>query len=256
MVKRLYEVKQEAPSDNFKDAWSAAGQHIDKQADASLNWLRAALNLPMAEHLSFRIGNQVFFVFVEAAEFDYQNSHCKYLFDKVCNEANAIPCIMPMKKQFGKWKPCLSGWGFIHAQSNQLLNPLDYVSDELIEMTNWELHDFAIQVVCSDLEKKGKNISARQPSAEIDPSIWFEDSDGLHFIVVRSAKHPESEPLVPNNIEDIKQSCLILSESGYFAPVVFVNIDKNNGNSLPMYRGHGVFVNYHGLQALSKANFS
>ncbi len=30
MVKHLYEVKQEAPSYNFKDAWSAAGQHIDK----------------------------------------------------------------------------------------------------------------------------------------------------------------------------------------------------------------------------------
>lgn len=251
----MYQIEQSPPSDNFKNAWSVAGQHIQKQADVGLSWLRADLNPPMAEHLSFRIGNQIFFVFVNAAEFDYQSG--KDLFDKVCDEANAIPCIMPMKKWFGKWKPSQPSWGLMHAQSNQPLNPLDYVSDELIEMTDWELHDFAIQVVCSHLEKEGKKVFSKQPSTEIDPSIWFEDSDGPHFIVVRFARHPVPETLAPKNIEAIKQGCSKLSESGYLASVVFANVDDpfgpdatNNGNYLPLHRGHGVFPKYSGLQAL------
>jgi hypothetical protein len=51
----MYQVEQSPPSEGFQKAWSAAGQHIQKQADNGLSWLRATLNPPMAEHLSFRI---------------------------------------------------------------------------------------------------------------------------------------------------------------------------------------------------------
>ena len=67
----MHEVSQSEPSDDFKRAWSLAGQHIQKQSGGGLSWLRADLNPPMVEHLSFRIGNQIFFIFVEAAEFNY-----------------------------------------------------------------------------------------------------------------------------------------------------------------------------------------
>lgn len=251
----MYPVEQSPPSDDFKNAWSAAGQHIQKQADSGLSWLRATLNPPMAEHLSFRIGNQIFFIFIEAAEFSYPQG--KELFDKVCLEAYAIPCLMPMKNWFGKWKPSNSGWGLVHTKSNKVINPLDYVSNELIELTDWELHDFAIQVVCSHLEKEGKKVFSKQPSTEIDPSIWFEDSSGTHFVVVRSARYPAIEALAPSNISDIKQGCAQLSKSGYFASVVFASSEdpfdpeaKSNGNYLPIYRGHGVFPKFPGLKAL------
>ncbi len=251
----MYQVEQSPPSEGFQKAWSAAGQHIQKQADNGLSWLRATLNPPMAEHLSFRIGNQIFFIFIEAAEFSYPQG--KKLFEKVCSEANAIPCLMPMKRWLGKWTPSNSGWGLVHAQSTKLINPLDYVTDELIEMTDWELHDFAVQIVCSHLEKEGKKVFSKQPSTEIDPSIWFEDSDGPHFIVVRPARHPEAEAKSPDNIAGIRQSCTKLSNSGYFASVVFANSEdpfdpdaKANGNYLPLYRGHGVFPKFPGLQAL------
>ena len=68
----MYQVEQAEPTEEFKQAWSAAGRHIQNQVDTGFNWLRANLNPPMAEHLSFRIGNQIFFVFVEAAEFNYK----------------------------------------------------------------------------------------------------------------------------------------------------------------------------------------
>ena len=98
----MYRVEQEEPSTDFKEAWSAAGRHIQSQADTGLSWLRATLNPPMAEHLSFRIGNQIFFVFVDAAEFNYESG--RQLFSKVCSMAGAVPCLMPMEKWLGRWR--------------------------------------------------------------------------------------------------------------------------------------------------------
>lgn len=248
----MYQVHQSSPSEEFRQAWSESGQHIQSQADSGFSWLRASLNQPMAEHLSFRIGNQIFFVFVEAAEFDYNKNG--RLFDKVCKEANAIPCLMPMSKLLGKWKPQYGGWGFINPGSNKLVNPLDFVTDELIEMTDWELHDVAIQIVCAGLEKQGKVIFSKQPSTEIDPSIWFQDETGPHFVVVRSARHPDVEIPLPQNIDDIKKGCARKSESGFFAAVILASADdpfdpdaRSNGNFLPLYRGLGMLPKYKGL---------
>jgi hypothetical protein len=251
----MYQVEQAEPTEEFKQAWSAAGRYIQNQADTGFNWLRATLNPPMAEHLSFRIGNQIFFVFIEAAEFNYKADG--RIFDKVCKAANAIPCLMPMSKSLGEWKPKNDGWAFINADSKQAMNPLDFVSDELIEMTDWELHDFAIQVVCAGLEKEGKKIFSKQPSREIDPSIWFQDGTGPHYVVVRAARYPETDISLPKNIDDIKLACAKISKSGYFAPVILANSEdpfdpnaKSNGNFLLLYRGFGMFPKYPGISAL------
>jgi hypothetical protein len=220
--------------------------------DIGFNWLRAELTHPLVEHLSFRIGNQIFFVFIEAAEFVYQNN--KEMFDKACKEANAIPCIMPMDKNEEEWMPAIPGWGFIHPQTKQPLNPMDYVTQELIEMSDWELQDFAIQIVCMDLKKQGKRVYSKQSSPNIDPAIWFEDDNGENYVVVKSARHPAEEIPLPKNINVIKQGCSHKSTSGYFATVMVANFMdpfdpevKNNGNFLPLYRGQKLTVKYKGL---------
>jgi len=70
----MHPVEQEKPSQTFVKAWQAAGHHLQKQGQEGINWVRADLNPPMAEHLSFRIGNQLIFIFVEAAEFNFQQN--------------------------------------------------------------------------------------------------------------------------------------------------------------------------------------
>jgi hypothetical protein len=251
----MYKVEQNNPSNDFMRAWNAAGRHIQLQADTGFSWLRDKLYTPMAEHLSFRIGNQIFFVYVEGSGIKSPSN--KRIFAKVCRDANAIPCLMEMRSRSGKWEPENSGWGLTHAQTGKNLNPLDYVSDELIEMTDWELHDFAIQVVCEELEKTGRTILSKQPSRDIEPSIWFEDLLGHQFVVIRAERHPETTVDTPANIEEIKLSCSGISDIGYFVRVIFVSSDdpldpdaKNNGNFLPLYRGHGVHPNWSGLQRI------
>ena len=146
----MNEVSQGEPSDDFKRAWSYAGQHIQKQSGGGLSWLRADLNPPMAEHLSFRMGNQIFFIFVEAAEFNFRNAESLFL--RVSKEAGAVPCVMKMQQRISTWEPASPGWGLIHAESGAVITPPALVSDALIEMSRWELHDFAIQIVAQYLE--------------------------------------------------------------------------------------------------------
>ena len=62
----MYDIPMQEPSEYFARCWQAAGRHLQAQAhNVPLNWLKAELVPPFLEHLSFRIGNQLFFVRVE-----------------------------------------------------------------------------------------------------------------------------------------------------------------------------------------------
>ncbi|MEE9223110.1 MAG: hypothetical protein V3V40_06595 [Nitrosomonadaceae bacterium] len=247
----MYQAKQSEPSQEFKNAWQAAGRFLQSKGGEGLNWIRSNLNLPMVEHLSFRLGNQLFFVFIEAAEFNFQKS--SKLFLDVSREAKATPCIMSMEQRISKYEPCNSGWGLVNAESGVVINPIAMISGELIERSEWELHDFAIQTVKTYLTKQGKDVFSAQSSLHIDPSIWFEESESAHWVVVRAVKYPDKEAVLPHNINEIAQDCAHMGKVGYFASVSLVNSDDTfepdaNGNYLPLYRGHGMFVRFEGLK--------
>jgi len=251
----MYQVEQDEPSEEFKIAWQEAGRYIQSKGGEGIQWIRATLNPPVAEHLSFRIGNQLFFIFVEAAEFSFQNA--KELFLRVSREANATPCIMAMTKRIASYEPESAGWGLINAESGESVDPGFMVSNELIEMSDWELHDFAIQTVKNYLSKQGKKVFTAQSSLEIDPSIWFDDAGDVHWVIVRAVRYPEKEAVIPQNINEISQSCSKMGKSGYFASVMVANSDDpfdplaaSNDNYLPLYRGHGMMVNFKGLDSI------
>jgi len=128
------------------------------------------------------------------------------------------------------------------------------VSDELIEMFEWELHDFAIQIVKTYLTKQGKDVFFAHSSLHIDPSIWFEESESAYWVVVRTAKYPDKEAMLPPNINEIAQDCAHMGKVGYFASVSLVNSadpfePDANGNYLSLYRGNGMFVRFEGLKS-------
>jgi hypothetical protein len=78
------------------------------------------------------------------------------VFLDAAGEANAVPCLMPMQSRGAACQPVLPGWGLKHALTGALVDPVVLVSDELIEMTDWEVHDLAIQVVRDQLRGEGK----------------------------------------------------------------------------------------------------
>jgi hypothetical protein len=249
----FYTIDQEEPSEEFKRAWQAAKDHIKSKCRDGLAWLRLDLHLPMDEHLAFAIGNQVFFVYVEAAEFNFLYTH--KLFMDAALLANAIPCVMTMEKSFVSYKPINQGWGLIDPRDNTLIDPLLLVTDELIEMSDWDLHDFAIQIVVKHLRDAGKKIGGTQSSAQIDPSIYFEENGHAYCVIVRAARYPSRAALRPDNIRKSAEFHSNKAKAVFFASVVFANINdpfdpdaRPNGNYWPIYRGHGVNIKFLGLE--------
>jgi hypothetical protein len=128
------------------------------------------------------------------------------------------------------------------------------VTADKIEMSDWEVHDFSVEIVSASILKSGGEIISKQPSLRIDPSIWFRDKNGTHFVVIRGVRHPVQAAQLLSNIEVIKVRCSKMSRSGFFASVVLANsedpFDPNaavNGNFFPLYRGHGFMPKFQGL---------
>lgn len=252
----MYEIEQGELPQEFTFAWQCAGQHIQKMGQEGVQWLRANLNPPIAEHLSFRLGNQLIFVYVDVDVLPFIGKR-KDLFLSVALDARAIPCILRMEYIGGTFEPSNSGWGLVDAITGRLVNPADMVSNECIEMSDWELHDFSIQVVRKHLENDGKKVLSMQSTLHIDPSIWFEDKNGLCWVVVRSARFPKKKADRPANVEDIKKSCFRMSRVGFFASVLVANADdpfdpfaEKNGNFIPLYRGYGISVSFKGVEPI------
>lgn len=76
----------------------------------------------MVEHFVFATGNQVFFVYVDAAELNFLDNH--KLFMGSAQLAKAIPCAMKMEKRFVSYKPANGGWGLVDPRDRTLIDPL------------------------------------------------------------------------------------------------------------------------------------
>ena len=251
----MYDIEMDEPSENFARCWLASGRHLAASAqDGSVSWLKATLTPPFLEHLSFRIGNQLFFIRVEDAGGNIPGPGNPDGFRIIANGCNGVPCRMPMRQSGSEWKPEFPGWGLIHAETSQPLNPVTLVSDENIEMTDWEIHDFAVQVVRDHIvETLGRELMSSQGNPDVDPSIWFVGDDGPEWVVVRGVRYPEQEAARPENIAEIAANCAHLSTIGHFASVAVANSENSSDESgdvepLPIWRGHQLFFEFEGLE--------
>ena len=69
----MYTIELQKMSPQFLDCWKAAGNHLNRQVqDGIQSWLRAHPFPPFLEHLSFRLGNQLFFIRVEDIDQDIE----------------------------------------------------------------------------------------------------------------------------------------------------------------------------------------
>ena len=249
----MHRIDQNEPSEEFQTAWKAARVHIQNQCVEGIYWIRARLEGPLIEHLSFRIGNQLFFVFVEAAEFSLSDFSSAFL-DYSCH-ANAIPCVFSMTKRFGVYHPVKSGWGLVHARTKRQIDPIQLVSDELIEISDWELQDFSVNLVMSKLEAEGKFVYSTCSDPELHPSLWFVEAEKHYWVVVKGRRYPSSRVESKETLSKIAASIATTESSGYLAYVTVANSDdpfdydaEQNGNFLPLYRGHGMVTKYNGLE--------
>ena len=240
-------------SEEFVNCWNAAGLHIQNQAQGDLqSWLRANLNPPFLEHLSFRLGNQLFFIQIEDVDNILEIPGSRKGLLTIANGCNGHACLMPMKKIYGNWTCVAPGWGLVSVDTGININPVDLISEELIEMTDWELQDFAVQVVKQRLKDDGRNNISWQGNPEVDPSIWFDGANGPEWVIVRAFRHGLIKPSKPNNWNDIKSYLNKNGSTGNYAEVVCASpddvFDPTGDNAAKLYRGHSLRFRYNGLE--------
>ncbi len=165
---------------------------------------------------------------------------------------------MPMRKTLGEWAPVEKGWGFLNARTWRSVNPPDILSDDQIEMSDWEIQDFAVQVVRNRIEKDGHTLMSWQSYPHIDPSIWFEGPEGPEWVVVRAVRYPLKKAEKPDNLPELHKSCIAVGSIGNFASVLFTSLHdpfdalaEQNGNIAPLHRGEKINIQYRGLQRLT-----
>ena len=252
----MYKVETQEMSPDFLKCWQAAGIHLDKQVEGGMqSWLKATPYPPFLEHISFRLGNQNFYVRVTDADNRIEGPGSLGGLLSIADGCNGHACLLPMRKKLlGGWVADFLGWGLVNARTGKSVNPLDLVSDQKIEMTNWELQDFAVQVVRTQLEKEGYELMSWQGNPNVDPAIWFiGDSKRPEWVVVRAVLYPETKAVRPINWATIAAGCAATGKIGHFASVAIASIDETfdptASSPIPLLRGHGMHVRYEGLVA-------
>lgn len=250
-------IPMDQASPGFAQCWSAAGRHLQAQSEGTLFWLRAHLDPPFLEHLSFRIGNQVFFIRVEDVDGLVHGPGSTEGLEWIASECRGHALIMPMRLRKEGWRPDAADWGLIDLTTRRLFNPLDVVTDTPEEMTPWELHDLAVQIVRHDLAASGKKLMSWQSAPQVSPSIWFEGEAGPEWVVVFGAHRSNPIRELPVTVRVVDNEILKQSTTGHLAYVEYAIADdpfdpdtSASTAPLPMYRGSKLFAKYDGLTPL------
>jgi hypothetical protein len=252
----MHDIEMQTATEEFSRCWREAGRHMQAQVQGGIGWLKASLNPPFLEHLSFRLGNQLFFVRIESTDTALRPPGSRAGLLAISRGCNGHACIMPMVRRGGAWGPSGPGWGLVDLQSGRPVDPVSLVSDEQIEMTDWELQDFAVQVVRDAIAKEGRELMSWQGDPGVDPSIWFVGDQGPEWVVVRAARYPAETAAVPANWDVIADRCARLGKAGHFASVAVASTHGSFDPSgkppaTPLWRGHGMHVRYGGMKRLT-----
>lgn len=251
----MHEIEMHEMSEAFLPCWKAAGIHLSRQVDGGIqSWLRAHPYPPFLEHLSFRLGNQLFFIRVDDVDGKVNGPGNPHGFLTAARMANGRACILPMKKKlFGSaWVADMPGCGLLDAETRRPIDPVALVTDQKIEMSPWEVHDMAVQVVRNYLGNQGFELMSWQGNPEVDPSIWLiGKTKRPEWVVVRAAKFPANNAARPSNWQAISAGCAKLSTTGHFASVAVASDEQPFESSeeapVPLWRGYALHLRFTGL---------
>ena len=254
----MYPIDRPNPTQFFVDVRKLVGCWLQEEMEKTdgAHWLKTILTYPCFEHLSIAYKNQVFCILIEIINEHTKKSYLpdqyKHNLIKECNKNNLIPCIYkvyvdnPLNPAYNTLKPISKGWNLYHAVTEELLDIKNIVSDLPIAMSEWEMHDFAIQIVRDYIVNQLHfPVLSYQNILGIDPQLWFEDENkNKKFVVVRYTKYPENRAIKPENIRAIKNNCS--GYDGYFASVAF------HGEKVPdiLYRGDKAYLVFEGLEEI------
>lgn len=278
-----YLIDRPEPSEIFLKARHIAGSQLQDQFNANnqknvdsshegFKWIKTELTYPSFDNLTFAYKNSIFSVVIELID-DKNSSFTKHQKDRLIKsseENNLIPCTFRLKFRekannfLGRLMgnkdqldyeliPLEQGWNLYDAITNKKIIPLKIASNDKTRMSNWELSNFAIQIVRNDLEKEGNKILSFCDLPEVNPQIWFKNIKGeTGWVVVKHIK-TENEKNYKEWVGLEKRSPQLKPYDGYFASVQIIPSFGWNGVSefpTDLCRGEGMYVNYKGLERI------
>lgn len=256
----MFRIDYKEPSKEFAHCWRAAGTHLSNVVGfGKKRFIRSNLTPILLDHLSFMLGNQIFFVHVYDADKAVQSPSSVEACVYVADLGNGVPCVMSMREDSeGNWFPVDDGWGLRHAKTGLHIEPQDYMRDEDVEISDWEVSDIANRRVIDAIKESGGTILSVNSDPKINPSIYFLDQNETpHFVIVAAERYPNNPQIDGDLIDRVKQSVEGFSRSGFLAEVTLVSVNerfdpdaKDNGNYLPLLRGAGYHQKFSGLLAI------
>ena len=262
------------PSQEFLRAINVAGNTLESQfkkhrgqgrPSHDYNWIKSELIWPSFDHLTFAFGNQVFSVLVELTDGTHTSlsSRERERCFAAARDFRLIPCVFPVHPV--TLTPCFEGWNLFDLKEGFRIIPAQLATDELIPMSEWELQNFAIQIVRDHIKQKlNGRIHSYSDIIGINPQIWFEDEGGKgSWVIVRFC--PIIRGGEKNEFVGFERSSPHLEPlDGHFsavsaasaAPVLYdlngdiIPLSRRYDGTAPVYRGDGFYVKFDGLQRI------
>jgi len=251
-----YDINMPEIDEDFFECRNVAGERLKFMIDSSreksaipmsvLHWLKPEFSWPSFDDLTFGYKNAVFSVLI---------MYCRNTEDgllhfwlplgrdqrllEAAKKYNLIPCVFPIypdtKQPLGK------GWN-LGAFPNicEGVYPLKAGTDELVEMSEWELKNRAVELVKQNLRKKGLKIKNYCDIDDVNPQIWFTDEDGSPaWVSVGISRYQKPAVFDPTIIQN-----QLKNFHGYFATVTFCGETVDS----PIYRPKGPRFSFNGIE--------
>lgn len=240
------EIDKVAPSELFIDIMNFSGQFLQEKIHGAekCNWLKSEMTRPSFDHFSIAYKNQVFSILIDIRD-DEGNSFLPPEFLKrqlgEAKKNNLIPCLFPViiENMDSSTARVIdnNNWNLFDSISGDAIIPENLVSDKKIEMSPWELHNFAIMQTRVMLKQQEFKIVSFQNVIGVDPQLWFLDENGnQNWVVIRY------DEIKPDVLTEITRRCFKFN--GYLARFEFVSNNKNK----KIYRGDTIGVNFLGFE--------
>ena len=139
------EILIEQPTEAFADCWLAAARHLAAYFEGEIFWLKNELKPPFFEHLSFSLDKQIYFVRLSDVDGLLATPGMDEAVKYIAKGWDGIPCLMPMRRESGKWNPVAKDHGLTHAETNEPIVPQNYKPVGPVRMTAWELQDLGLR---------------------------------------------------------------------------------------------------------------
>lgn len=227
-------------------------------------WIQSELSYPAFQHMAFTYKGNIYSILFEFVSKDGNHIFPRDIRNQLqeCKQNDLIACTILL--DYDTYDPIIGGNHLISTQTREPINFTERRGN--IVMSPWEINNFGVSIVKSQLEKEGKKILSFCDVLTIEPHIWFENEFGKRsYVIVNTITGNTPEAVNYRLNQQLLQT--LLQYDGYYAEVGIFSRDAiaydRDGNIIPLsqrgnmnepkeilYRDHVFFLNYAGLKTI------